>query len=441
MRIVHLTPGTGNFHCGSCHRDNHLMKALRRRGHDVTMVPLYLPLVTDGEAASPDLPVFAGGINLFLRQKFPLFRKAPRWLQRWFDSPKMLIRAAKRAGMTSARQLGEMTVESFRGVTGRQAEDWQRLIDWIGTAGKPDVLSLSNGLLNGLAVAARRELGVPVVCSLQGEDSFLDTLPEPWRAESWDLFRANSSAVQTYVATSEYYAATMRARLGLDARHLVCVRNGIDLSGYDRQSAAPPIPVIGYLARQIPGKGLHTLVDAFILLAAKIPAARLTVAGTTTDADRKFIRQQQAKLKAAGLSDRVTWRENLDVAEKIAHLRSLTVLSVPATYGEAFGLYVVEALACGVPVVEPDHAGLGELVRATGGGLLCRPADPASLAESLERVLTAPALRQSLADSGWSAVHREYTSDRMAADFEQVLLAAQHAGPVQHSGEPGTPLA
>src|SRR5688572_17173986 len=196
MRIVHLTPGTGNFHCGSCHRDNHLMKALRRRGHDVTMVPLYLPLVTDGEAANPELPVFAGGINLFLKQKLPFFRKAPRWLQRWLDSPKMLRFAAKRAGMTSARQLGEMTVESFRGVTGTQAEDWQKLIDWIGKTGKPDILSLSNGLLNGLAVAAQKDLGVPVVCSLQGEDTFLDALPEPYRTQSWDLFRANSSAVK-----------------------------------------------------------------------------------------------------------------------------------------------------------------------------------------------------------------------------------------------------
>lgn len=422
MRIIHLTPGTGNFHCGSCHRDNHLMMALRKRGHDVTMVPLYLPLVTDGDAASPELPVFAGGINLFLKQKLPFFRKAPRWLLRWLDSPKMLLRAAKRAGMTSPRQLGEMMVESFRGVSGKQAEDWQKLIDWIGTAGKPDILSLSNGLLNGLAVAARRDLGVPVICSLQGEDTFLDTLPEPYRSKSWDLFRANSAAVSRYVATSEYYAAEMRGRLGLNDEQIVCVKNGIDLSGYTRQQAPPTIPVIGYLARQIMGKGLHTLVDAFILLAPKLPDVRLSIAGTATDADAKFIAQQQAKLKAAGLWGRVTWRQNLEVAEKIAHFQSLTVLSVPAAYGEAFGLYVVESLACGIPVVEPDHAGLGELVRATGGGLLCAPDDAVSLAAQLERMLTDRALRDSLADAGYEAVHRDYTAERMARDFETVCL-------------------
>ncbi len=420
MRIIHLTPGTGNFHCGSCHRDNHLMKALRAQGHDVTMVPLYLPLVTDGEPANPELPVFAGGINLFLKQKLPFFRHAPRWMHRWLDSPGMLLRAAKRAGMTSARQLGEMTLESLRGVTGKQAEDWQRLMDWIGSTGKPDILSLSNGLLSGLAVAAQRQIGVPVVCSLQGEDSFLDTLPEPYRSQSWDLFRQNSSAVARYVAASEYYTATMRTRLGLTEKQIVCVRNGLDLTGYGRQPRAPGIPVIGYLARQIAGKGLHTLVDAFIQLAPRLPRVRLSIAGTATDADTKFIKQQQRKLHAAGLWDRVTWRQNLDTAEKIAHFQSLTVLSVPAAYGEAFGLYVVESLACGVPVVEPDHAGLGELVRGTGGGLLCAPDDSASLATSLERLLVDETLRQSLADTGHAAVHRDYTADRMATDFAAV---------------------
>jgi glycosyltransferase involved in cell wall biosynthesis len=423
MRIVHLTPGTGNFHCGSCHRDNHLVKALRAQGHDVTMVPLYLPLVTDGEPANPELAVQVGGINLFLRQKVPFFRHAPRWLQRWLDSPKVLLRAAKRASMTSARQLGEMTVESLRGVTGRQAEDWQQLMDWIAREGKPDVLSLSNGLLNGLAVAAQRDLQVPVVCSLQGEDSFLDTLPEPYCTQSWDLLRANSAAVTRCVAGSDYYAATMQQRLG---RPVVCVKNGLDLRAYTRQAHAPQPPVIGFLARQIPGKGLHTLVEAFIQLAPRLPEVRLSVAGTATDADDEFIAQQQTKLKKAGLWHRVTWRRDLSVADKIAHFQSLTVLSVPAAYGEAFGLYVVESLACGVPVVEPDHAGLGELVRATGGGLLCRPDDPSSLAESLEKVLTDAPLRELLAEKGHQAAHRDYTADRMAQDFAKVCEEVLH---------------
>lgn len=422
MRIIHLTAGTGNFHCGNCHRDNDLMKALRAQGHEVTMVPLYLPLVTDGGSANPELPVFAGGINLFLNQKLPFLRKLPRPLTRWLDSAPVLRRAANLVGMTSAKQLGEMTVESLRGVNGRQALEWQQVIDWIGKTGKPDVFSLSNGLLTGLAVAAKRDLGVPVVCTLQGEDSFLDTLPEPYRTTSWEVFRANSAAVDRYIATSEYYLGVMRDRLGPGggAEQMVCVKNGLALTGYSRQANAPQPPVVGFLARQIAGKGLHTLVDAFILLAPRLPALRLSIAGSTLSPDKKFIRMQQRKLKSAGLWDRVTWRHDLDFAEKIAHFQSLSVLSVPATYGEAFGLYILEALACGVPVVEPDHAGPAELVRATGGGLLCTPDDPASLADQLHRILTEGSLRESLAATGHSAILRDFSAERMARDFTQV---------------------
>lgn len=417
MKIVHLTPGTGNFHCGSCLRDNHLVKALRRMGHEVTMVPLYLPLVTDDEPASGDAPVQVGGINLYLRQKLSVFRWLPRFLFRFLDSARVLRAAADRASMTSAKELGEMTVETLRGKNGRQAADWQQLVDWIAAEGKPDLISLSNGLLNGLAPAIRQTLGIPVLCSLQGEDSFLDTLPEPWKTEAWDAFRANNGSVSQYVATSEYYRQVMKNRLQLRDADITTVRNGMDFTGYLPASHPPATPVIGFLARLCAGKGLGTLVDAFLLLAPKMPEVTLSLAGTTTSADAAYITLQKTKLQAAGLTSRVTWKENLSLAGKIAHLQSLSVLSVPATYGEAFGLYVIEALACGVPVVEPDHAGLSELVHATGGGVLCTPDDPAALAEVLMDLLRDEPRRTALAMAGREAVLRDFTSDRMARDF------------------------
>ncbi len=422
MKIVHLTPGTGNFHCGSCLRDNHLVKALRRMGHEVTMVPLYLPLVTDDEPASGSAPVQVGGINLYLRQKLSLFRFLPRVLFRFLDKPGVLRAAADRASMTSAKELGEMTLETLRGQNGRQAEDWQRLVDWIGTEGKPDLISLSNGLLSGLAPAIRKTLGVPVLCSLQGEDSFLDTLPEPYKTGAWDAFRANNSSVARYLATSAYYRGVMKDRLQLADNQIVTVRNGMDFTGYTPAATPPAVPVIGYLARLCYGKGLQTLVDAFVLLAPRLPEARLAIAGTTTAADAPFIASQKATLAKAGLTERVTWQENLSFGEKVRHLQSLSVLSVPATYGEAFGLYVIEALACGVPVVEPEHAGLTEVVHATGGGVLCAPDDPGALAGALEALLRDEPRRQELAARGRETVLREFTSDRMARDFAAVAV-------------------
>ncbi len=420
MKIVHLTPGTGNFHCGSCLRDNHLVKALSRMGHEVTMVPLYLPLVTDDEPASGEAPVQVGGINLYLRQKLSLLRFLPRGLFRVLDRPGVLRAAADRASMTSAKELGAMTLETLRGPKGKQAEDWQRLVEWIGTEGKPDLISLSNGLLNGLAPAIKATLGVPVLCSLQGEDSFLDTLPEPFKTQAWEAFRANNAPVERYLATSDYYRGVMKERLRLEDARIVTVRNGMDFSGYAPAAIPPAVPVIGYLARLCYGKGLQTLVEAFVRLAPRLPEARLALAGTTTVADAPFIAAQKETLARAGLTERVTWQENLSFGEKVQHLQRLSVLSVPATYGEAFGLYVIEALACGVPVVEPDHAGLTEVVNATGGGVLCAPDDAAALADALEALLRDEPRRLALAEHGRAKVLEDFTADRMARDFAAV---------------------
>ncbi len=423
MRIVHLTPGTANFHCGSCHRDNALIKALRKLGHDATMTPLYLPLVTDGEPASGTTPIFAGGINLFLQQKIPFFRKTPRWLDALLDSKLLLRLAGAKASMTSAKQLGEMTVESLLGMGGRQAKEWQRLITWMKDQEKPEAVSLSNGLLSGLAPAIAEQLNVPVYVSLQGEDSFLDTLPEPYRSKSWELMRQNATHVTRYIATSEWYAQNMRERLAVKPAQVAAVPNGMDFTEYRPREnwpeAKPGNPIIGYLARQIAGKGLGCIVDAFVALCSfeSVPRVELYIGGTVTDADLPYIKEQQKKIALAGLTHRVWFLPNLTFEHKIQHLQRLSVLSVPATYGEAFGLYVLEALACGVPVVEPDHAGLGELVRATGGGLLCPPDDSVALAKTLESMLLNPEEAKRLAIHGREQVLTNYTHEAMAKRF------------------------
>src|SRR5437764_13974135 len=110
MRIVLLTAGTGSFHCGTCMRDNALITEIRRQGHDAILVPLYLPMVLDEKSAAEGSPLFYGGINVYLQQKTGIFRGTPRVLDKVLDSPAILKMAAKKAGMTSARELGEITL-------------------------------------------------------------------------------------------------------------------------------------------------------------------------------------------------------------------------------------------------------------------------------------------------------------------------------------------
>ena len=290
MRIVQLTPGTGNFYCGTCLRDNALVAALRKQGHDAVLLPMYLPHFVDEESVAEDAPLFFGGINVYLQQKSALFRKTPAWLDRWLDAPALLHRAASRAGMTSARDLGELTLSMLLGEEGRQAKELEKVIAWLSRKeNRPDVVSLSNVLLVGLARRIRQALGVPVVCTLQGEDSFLDALPEPDRC--WQALRERAADVSMFVAVSRYYGEVMTQRLGLDPARVTVVYNGINLDGYAPAVAGPPRlpnpPIIGYLARMHPSKGLGVLVEAFIRLKERkrIPGVRLRIAGGQTFED------------------------------------------------------------------------------------------------------------------------------------------------------------
>ncbi|MEI6535201.1 MAG: glycosyltransferase family 4 protein [Verrucomicrobiaceae bacterium] len=425
MRILHLTPGTGTFHCGSCLRDHALIKALRARGHDAVMAPLYLPLVTDGEEASPEQPVRVGGVGLYLQQKFPWFRFLPRFLHRLLDSPKLLRWAAGKMGMTSARDLGEMTVGSLLGENGRQWLEWEKLVRWIGDEHKPDIVSLSNSLLIGLAPALSR-LGLPVVVSLQGEDSFLDTLVEPYRTQAWDLMRENARHVAHFVAPSRFYADLMAGRLKVNADQLSVVFNGLDFSLYQREHREPDEPVIGYLARMIHGKGLTTLVDAFILMAERqcVPRVRLRIGGAVTPVDEEYISRLKDKLHDAGLEARVSWEPNLSFEDKVRFLNELSVFSVPATYGEAFGFYVIEAQACGVPVVQPRHGAFPEILTLTQGGLLCEPDDVESLAEKLQDLLLDDRKRHQLGETARVQTQASFSAAIMAEKFERVLKTA-----------------
>ena len=86
MNIIQLTPGAGAMYCGNCLRDNALVAALRQMGHRVTLVPLYLPLTLEQEDQSAGTPLFFGGVNVYLEQKFRLFRHAPFWFRHLLSS-------------------------------------------------------------------------------------------------------------------------------------------------------------------------------------------------------------------------------------------------------------------------------------------------------------------------------------------------------------------
>ncbi len=422
MKIVSLTPGTGSFHCGSCLRDEALVRALRAMGHDATMVPMYLPLVLDDPAGGPTEPVRFGGINVYLQQKSAFFRYMPRWIDRIFDSNWMLRLAAKRAGMTRPAELYDLTISMLFGEEGRQRKEIDKLIDHLEAHDRPDVVCLSNALLVGLARRIRQRLGVPVICTLQGEDSFLDSLPHPHSARAWAVLAERAADVDMFIAISQYFRNLMQKRLALPDGRVQVVYNGINTEGFTPAAEPPAVPTIGYLARMNYAKGLHALVDAFILLrrSGELNDVRLKVAGAMTPADEAYLRRIQQKLTEFELSDAVEFLPNITREEKLAFLRSISVLSVPASYGEAFGLYLLEAMAAGVPVVQPRSGAFPELLEATGGGILVDADDPQALAEGIESLLKDPQRARTLGRRGREAVLSEFSAERMAENFLEV---------------------
>jgi len=427
MRTMQLMPGSGgSFYCENCLRDAGLLRALRALGHEPMTVPLYLPLALEESDNVETAPVFFGGINVFLQQKMRLFRNTPRWIDRVFDSGPLLRFAAKMAGMTDAETLAETTLSMLRGADGRQAKELRRMIDWLRESYAPDLVSISNALLLGVAEPLRREFGVPIVCVLQDEDMFVDELPEPNRSRVWAAMAERAEHVDAFIAVSHFYAARMREAMSLPEEKVHVVYNGIGAEGYEQAASAPDPPVIGYLGRLCPAMGFDILVEAFITLKASVPKVQLRMAGGWLSNDEPFLDAARERLAEAGVAEGdVEFLPNLQRKEKQAFLRSLSVLSVPARHAEAFGMYVLEALGMGVPVVVPRHGAFPELLDATGGGVLYEPDDPEALAVSLKALLDAPERARSLGAAGRETVLRDFTVERMAADvlrvYEHVL--------------------
>jgi glycosyltransferase involved in cell wall biosynthesis len=424
VRIVQITPSAGDqFYCENCLRDVGIVAAMRRLGHDVVMVPLYLPLQSDAGGAESDAPIFFGGVNVYLQQKSALFRKTPRWIDRWFDSPRLLHWMGRKAETTSAQGLGEMTMSMLRGEHGRQAKELNRLVEWLGLQdNRPDVVCLSNVLLAGLAGRIKEELGVPIVCLLQDEDEFLDGLDSPYAEQAWEMLARRCAEVDVFISPSRYYANAMAERLNLAADRVHVVYMGIALDGYELSEGGPEAPTIGYLSRMCRDRGLDTLVDAFTMLKRneRLKDVRLRVAGGKRGDDEVFLSRIQQQLDSCGLIDDVEFLPDFDRHAKLAFLRSLTVLSVPEKQPIAYGLYMLEALAAGVPVVEPAHGVFPELLEMTGGGVLCEPNNAGALASAIEPLLLDSDHARELGKHGRERVFEKFNVDQTAVELVRI---------------------
>ena len=417
MKIVAFTAGAGPMYCGSCIRDNALAAEIKSQGHDITLVPIYTPTLTDEPNVS-EHKVFCGGISVYLEQHSALFRKTPGLLDRLWDSPWALKLASRRSIAVNPRLLGELTVSVLRGEDGFQRKEIRKLTSWLRSGPPPDIVTLPNSLLIGLARPIRESVGRPVCCTLQGEDLFLSQLQEPYRTRSLELIRANIGHVDGFAAVSGYCAESMCRYLGIPDHKMHVVPLGISLRDYDPVLRSRRSPfTVGYFARVAPEKGLHILTETYIWLRCEteFSGATLEVAGYLAPEHREYLRGIKRKMKDAGMEDEFCYRGALDRPRKIDFLRKLNVLSVPSPYDEPKGIFLLEAMASGAPVVQPRRGAFPEILQKTGGGILVEPDDTASLANGILSLWKDPALAEELGRRGAQGVREHYSASRMAA--------------------------
>ncbi|MGH9309344.1 MAG: glycosyltransferase family 4 protein [Vicinamibacterales bacterium] len=423
MRILSFTGGAGSMYCGSCLRDNALAAALLARGHDVVLTPVYTPTRTDERNVS-QAQVFFGGISVFLEQQVPLFRHTPSVFDRLWDAPWVIRLASKWQIKVNPQSLGEMTVSMLRGEQGFQAKEIVKLLAWLRRELRFDVINLPYALLLGLAGPLRRELKAPICCTLQGEDLFLDGLGEPYREQSMQLIRAASVHVDAFLPVSEYYRDYMPGYLGIPADRMQLVPLGINMEGYTPRPPRREGPfTIGYLARIAPEKGLHALCEAYRALRAMpgVGPSRLIAAGYLPPEHQGYLDRIVGQMRDWGLGEQFEYRGEVDRAQKSAFLRSVDVFSVPATYEEPKGMFLLEALANGVPVVQPRRGAFPEIVRNTGGGMIVEPDDPDALARAFLELWANPDKAAALGRAGANGVREHYDVGRMAEAAEQAF--------------------
>jgi glycosyltransferase involved in cell wall biosynthesis len=417
MRIAYLAAGAAGMYCGSCLHDNTLAAALMKLGEDVILAPIYTPIRTD-EVDVSHSRVFYGGINAYLQQKFSIFRRTPRWLDGWLDHPALLRLATKNAASVDPSKLGDMTVSMLQGEHGNQRKELEKLVDWLVDEAKPDVVHLSNSMMLGLARMIVERSGPPVVCSLSGEDIFLEKLTPPYYEQARQLLRERAADVAAFVALNGYYADFMADYLSVPRDRVEVIPHGLDLQGHGNpQPRAADAPKrIGFFARICHDKGLHLLVEAAEKLAANnsLPPFEIHAAGYLGGGDRPYLAEIERRVARGPLAGRFTYHGELDRAQKIEFLQSLDLLALPTVYRESKGLPVLEAWANAIPVVLPAHGAFPEMIADAGGGLLHEPLSADHLAEQLAALLSRPDHAAELGRRGQQAVADRYQASQMA---------------------------
>ncbi|HKL34123.1 MAG TPA: glycosyltransferase family 4 protein [Tangfeifania sp.] len=419
MNIIQIIPGSGgSFYCGNCLRDSKYVEALRNQGHQVVKVPMYLPLFADEHDIS-DIPIFYGAISTYLKQVYPIFRKAPKWFDRMLNSKPMMKLAASQAGSTRAKGLEDMTISMLLGEQGEQKEELENMVNWIAEHCKPDVIHLSNALLLGLAKRLKEKIDVPVLCSLQDEDVWVDVMDPAIQDKIWKLMHTRAKDVDVLVAVSNFYSDVMKKKMELPPEKVQTFYLGVDYEDYRFIPIKEKPRNVGYISRMCHENGFDIVVDAFIGLKKKpgFDDVKLIATGGSTGDDAKFIKEQKRKLKENDLLQNFEILPEFGENDIHDFFRQVSMVSVPVRMGEAFGMYLLESMASGVPVVQPALGAFPEIVEQAGGGVIYSPNSPEILSNAWAELLNDPEKLEQLSLAGYNGTKEKFNIHNHAEEI------------------------
>lgn len=418
MKILFIVPGSGDsFYCGNCFRDNLQASALRKAGHEVIVMPLYLPL--KHESFQGDTPLFFPATTFYTAQKFFGKRKMPGWLKRLTGSDALLNMASSMSGSTSAEGLEEMTLSMITGEDAAFQDMVDQLIRWVKDSENPDIIHLSSTLLIGIAKEIKQYMRTPIVCSVQDEEVWIDLLEGGYASAAWQGIAENARYIDRFVTTSRFYKEIFCERLPR-VTEVDVIYPGVDQEKY-ASTDYPEDPVIGFFYRMNRENGLDLLAEAYVKLKEKntIPNLRLRIGGGYTGKDKRFLESVRKKL--APYREYVVIEDAYSLEEHARFYKEITVLSVPLRFEEGVGLYLCEAFAAGRPAVEPATGSFREIVDKAG--VIYEPNDSDSLATALETLLTDPDLLERCRKNALTLSATRY-SDRVLA--EKLMNMYQH---------------
>lgn len=420
MKILFIVPGSGDaFYCGNCFRDNLQVKALRELGQEVIVMPLYLPL--GQEEFKADTPLFFPATTLYAAQRLYHGKKIPGWL-RWLTGSKWMLRvAASMSGTTSTEGLDGLTLSMIQGEDTAFGEMVRQMIDWIKGHERPDLIHLSSSLLIGIAKEIKRQVAIPIVCSLQDEEVWIDRLEKGTADRAWRGILENSRYVDRFVTTSRFYRDLISVRFPA-LGDVSVIYPGINRALYQKGDVVGE-PTIGFFYRMNEADGLDILAEAFVKLKRenRVSGLRLRIGGGYTADDRRFVGRVKKILRPYERD--VVWEADYNLRSHADFYRQITVISVPIRFEEGVGLYLCEAFACGCPAVEPSTGSFPEIVG--DAGILYGENTSDRLAEALASILGDPALLARCRSNALALAEQRYdhrvTAGHLLSLYRQVL--------------------